>query len=309
MPEEKKNRFIEKSKLHPKNKHREAYDFRALATTYKDLNTYVFENKHGNLGIDFFNPQAVKALNKAILLHHYQLKYWDIPDGHLCPPIPGRADYIHYLADLLDESKKQSQPVNCLDIGVGTNCIYPLIGNIEYGWTFVGADISPTAISSSQKIIDNNPSLKKYISLRLQKNPNDIFRGIIKESDYFDITLCNPPFHDSAEAAHKATNQKLYNLSAKDMTRLNFGGQHHELWCKGGELEFVKKMIRQSQYYTNNCSWFTCLISKKENLRPLKVLLKKIGVATVRVITMEQGNKQSRMIAWRFSASKVKTSF
>ena len=40
-------------------------------------------------------------LNRAILMHHYGVKSWDIPAGYLCPPIPGRADYIHSVADLL----------------------------------------------------------------------------------------------------------------------------------------------------------------------------------------------------------------
>ena len=43
----------------------------------------------------------MKALNKALLAHFYAVKHWDIPDGFLCPPVPGRADYVHHLADLL----------------------------------------------------------------------------------------------------------------------------------------------------------------------------------------------------------------
>ena len=304
MQKENNNRSEEKSGLHPNNRHRAPYDFKALINTHKELKPYVRPNKYGDISIDFFDAKAVKELNKALLLHHYQLDYWDIPEGHLCPPIPGRADYIHYLADLVLDTEelktKKNTPIHCLDIGVGTNCIYPIIGVQAYGWTFVATDIAPTAIASSQKIIENNPTLQKSISLRLQTNPKEIFNGIIKEDDSFDITLCNPPFHASAEAAQKAASTKLKNLNSSATTSLNFGGQHHELWCKGGELEFVKNMVRQSQYYSKNCSWFTCLISKKENIRPLKVLLKKIGVTQVKNISMAQGNKMSRILAWKF---------
>jgi 23S rRNA (adenine1618-N6)-methyltransferase len=38
-----------------------------------------------------------------LLISYYDIQKWDIPH-YLCPPIPGRADYIHYIADLLAES-------------------------------------------------------------------------------------------------------------------------------------------------------------------------------------------------------------
>src|SRR5690606_24715537 len=114
--------------------------------------------------IDFFNPQAVKALNKALLFYYYDIVYWDIPENYLCPPIPGRADYIHYIADLLADNNKGIVPtgseIKCLDIGVGANCIYPIIGVKEYGWSFIGADIDALAIKSAKKIIASNPSLQ-----------------------------------------------------------------------------------------------------------------------------------------------------
>jgi 23S rRNA (adenine1618-N6)-methyltransferase len=59
-------------------------------------------NEHSIETIDFSDPEAVKSLNQALLI-----SYYDIQMGYshyLCPPIPGRADYIHYIADLLAES-------------------------------------------------------------------------------------------------------------------------------------------------------------------------------------------------------------
>ena len=83
--------------FHPKNKHHGKYDFKTLIAANPDLATFVAVNEFGTETIDFANPDAVKMLNKALLLHFYGLKNWDIPKGFLCPPIPGRADYIHYL--------------------------------------------------------------------------------------------------------------------------------------------------------------------------------------------------------------------
>ncbi len=110
--------------------------------------------------VDFANPLAVKALNKALLAHFYAVANWHIPARFSCSPVPGRADHIHHLADLLAEASG-TIPANAsiLDIGVGANCIYPLIGVHEYGWRFTGSETSSQALSSAQAIISANPGL------------------------------------------------------------------------------------------------------------------------------------------------------
>jgi 23S rRNA (adenine1618-N6)-methyltransferase len=94
----------------------------------------------------------------------------------LRPPIPGRADYIHYIADLLAENNGGKIPkgkqIKCLNIGVGANCIYPIIGNQEYGGSFVGADVDPVSIASANKIIEFNPFLKPVAETLLTKVPS-----------------------------------------------------------------------------------------------------------------------------------------
>jgi 23S rRNA (adenine1618-N6)-methyltransferase len=63
------------------------------------LAAFVNPNIYGDESVDFANPNAVKALNKTLLIHHYGLKYRDFPTGYWFPPVPGRADYIHHIAD------------------------------------------------------------------------------------------------------------------------------------------------------------------------------------------------------------------
>ncbi len=127
----------QKPGLHPRNRHNGRYDLATLCQVTPELTQFLTLTPGGEQSVDFANPQAVKALNKALLAHFYAVKNWDIPDGFLCPPVPGRADYIHHLADLLGETSG-TIPANAsiLDIGVGANCIYPLIGVHEYGWRF-----------------------------------------------------------------------------------------------------------------------------------------------------------------------------
>ena len=306
MLQEKREHPKEKLRLHPRNKHRERYDFKQLIETCPELAQFVKLNMYDDESIDFSNPEAVKMLNKALLKHYYDIKNWDIPEGYLCPPIPGRADYIHNVADLLKMSNYGKIPtgnkIKCLDIGVGANCVYPIIGNKEYGWSFIGADIDPIAIENGNKIIDQNPNLKGQIELRWQNNPKDFFYGVIKKDELIDITVCNPPFHASLADAQSGTIRKLSNLKQQQTSEpvKNFGGQNNELWCDGGEEKFVREMIRESKKFGSTCFWFSSLISKQTNLKSAYQALEKVGAYNIQTIPMGQGNKTSRIIAWTF---------
>lgn len=287
--------------LHPNNRHQGRYDFSKLCPKTPELTSYLKPNPHGDQTIDFSNPQAVLCLNKALLAQFYGVQFWDIPEGYLCPPIPGRADYIHYLADLMDAPKSNPKP-RILDIGTGANLIYPIIGSQAYDWTFLASDIDVTAINSTKLIIESNPNLKKKIKVVQQTNKLSFFQGVITESDYFEASMCNPPFHSSAEEAKAGSDRKWRNLKGENLkkTPLNFGGKKNELWCEGGERAFVKGMIHESTKFQTQVGWFTSLISKEENLKPLKQVLTQIGTSKVKVIQMSQGQKTSRILAWSF---------
>jgi 23S rRNA (adenine1618-N6)-methyltransferase len=268
-----------------------------------DLAPHVLINKFGDESIDFANPESVKLLNQAILKSFYKISWWNIPPQYLCPPIPGRADYLHHVADLLAMSNNEIIPrgksVQVLDIGVGANCVYPLIGQYEYGWKFIGSDIDRGAIESAQTIINKNEKLNDLIELRHQASSLHIFQGCLKSNELVDLTICNPPFHASAEEAAAGSERKLKNLGLKKAV-LNFGGKSHELWTPGGEKAFVKQMIEESAAVSGQSLWFTSLISKRENLPDLDRVLNKVGAVEVRILEMSQGQKISRVLAWTF---------
>jgi 23S rRNA (adenine1618-N6)-methyltransferase len=284
--------------LHSKNIHNKPYDFKTLISECPKLASYVFVNDYNTLTIDFSDKDAVLQLNKAILKQYYGITDWNIPSEYLCPPIPGRADYIHHIADLLSKEDPKRE-IKGLDIGVGANCIYPILGSQIYGWKMVGVDIDITAVQAAQKNVSDTKNLKSNIEIRHQKNNAHIFEGIVKKGEHFHFSMCNPPFHASAEAAKKATLRKLNNLKNKKAFALNFGGKANELWCNGGEALFIKKMIKQSVVFKDQVDWFTSLVSKKENLLKIVKQLNKLK-AIHQIVEMNQGNKQSRFIAWRF---------
>ncbi|MFK7903017.1 MAG: 23S rRNA (adenine(1618)-N(6))-methyltransferase RlmF [Nitratireductor sp.] len=293
--------MVIKANLHPRNQHREDYDFVRLVAHSPELEAFALTNPNGQTTIDFQNVSAVRMLNRALLKTYYNINFWDIPANYLCPPIPGRADYIHYLADLLACSNNKEIPrgrnIKVLDIGTGASLVYPLIGQSEYGWHFTGTDTDQVAIKSAQQICRSN-NLK--ISLKHQNIPENIFKGVIEPDDLFHITMCNPPFHASIEQANKGNQRKWRNLGKGNSKKLNFGGQNAELWCPGGEIKFIARMIEQSIEFADQCLWFTSLVSKKDNLAPLYKILEKAKVADFKVVEMAQGQKTSRFIAWTY---------
>ena len=292
--------------LHPRNFHNDRYDFKALIKTNSDLQEFVKANKYGDLSIDFANPQAVISLNKALLAHFYGIKNYTIPDGYLCPPIPGRADYVHHIADLLASCNNgvipKGKAVIGLDVGIGANGIYAIIGSSVYDWNFLGSDIEIESIKSVENIVNSNEILKEKIECKLQTNPQNIFTGIIKVDEFYDFTLCNPPFHKSLKDAMDGNKRKVQNLTKQKTTKsaLNFGGKNNELWCKGGEVTFISNMIKESFEFKNNVLWFSTLVSKKENLPLIYKKLEEIKAKEIKTIDMSQGQKITRIVAWSF---------
>jgi 23S rRNA (adenine1618-N6)-methyltransferase len=279
--------------MHPRNLHHNRYDLDSLAISTPALRDFIVQNPSGQDTIDFANPAAVKVLNQALLKKYYGINYWDIPPQFLIPPVPGRSDYIHYLADLLGKSKQ----CRGLDIGTGANLIYPLLGQALYQWSFVGSDVNPEAIKSAEKIIQKN-HLGEKIELRLQAGEG-IFKNLIRPDERFNFSMCNPPFHSSADEARQGSDRKWKNLGKKN-SGLNFGGDSRELWCEGGEILFIKRMIEESAVFKQSFHWFTTLVSKESNLPALHSSLRKTGAAKVEIIEMSQGQKNSRILAWSF---------
>ena len=288
--------------MHPRNRHQGHYDFAQLVQSCPELASFLIQKPSGGASIDFADAKAVRVFNRAILRSQYGVEHWELAEGYLCPPIPGRADYLHGLADLLDAPTGRARPVRVLDIGVGANCIYPLLGHASYGWRFVGTDIDANALGCAQASIDIN-KLGDAIELRLQTQRGKIFAGVLGLDERFDLCLCNPPFHSSADIAESTNRRKWRNFGIPEnalAATLNFGGKGGELWCTGGEASFIKRMINESAAVRGQILWFSSLVSKAGNVPDIYKQLKKAGALEVRTVPMAQGNKQSRFVAWSF---------
>ena len=297
--------------LHPRNRHAGSYDMARLAAASPELRPFLRQAPHGGTTVDFSDPAAVKALNRALLLEAYGIRGWDIPVGYLCPPIPGRADYLHYLADLLAEGGDvpRGTTVRVLDVGVGANLIYPLVGHKEYAWAFVGTDLDGTALEAAARILKANPGLERAIQLRRQPERQAIFQHVVTPTDRFSLSLCNPPFHASLREVREASQAKWRKLGLGTSSARNFGGQGAELWCPGGEVGFIRQMIEESAGIRAQVAWFTTLVSSSANLPAVQRALRKVEPLDVRIVPMAQGQKQSRFVAWTFLDAAARQAF
>lgn len=279
--------------LHPENKFNNGYNFNDLIEQNTALKAFVIKNKFDAITIDFSDPKAVKELNKALLFTFDKISVWDFPDENLCPPIPGRLDYIHHLADLLSSEEN----IKILDVGTGATCIYPLLGVAAHDWKFVATDIDLDSLDTAQDIIDDN-NMESKIELRQQFDEQNILKGILVEDDSFSATMCNPPFYRSAEEAQGANRRKTRNLGNNAVR--NFSGNNNELWYVGGEKAFLHNYLYESSLFKERSKWFTSLVSKKENVESLQKSAIKLGAKEFKVIPMSQGNKVTRIVCWQY---------
>ncbi len=299
-----------KTSLHPQNPFAAPYPLAELVRFQPALSAHLTTTPDGRETLNFASPEAVQLLNTALLQWQFGLAHYQIPPGYLCPAVPGRLDYLLYLQDLLTSShqgkKVPAVAVQLLDIGCGANLIYPLLAAKALRWQAIGSDIDAKALQNAAELIEQN-GLQRQLLLRQQAKPQAIFHGVIQPGDYIDLTLCNPPFHHSPDAAAAGSARKQRNLGLESTAPLNFAGQANELWCEGGEPAFLRQMLNESKDFAHQVYWFTTLVSKQQHLAKLQQQLQQLGATQVQVIAMAQGNKQSRILAWSFLTPEIAT--
>ncbi|CAD2107284.1 hypothetical protein YYG_00801 [Plasmodium vinckei petteri] len=177
--------------------------------------------------IDAYEEGTQNNINKEITYPNLNNQNEQRKKNFLCPCVPGRANYIHIISDLTSINSLENYKDNIntyiyrnnndinntqillygniikvLDVGVGANCIYPLLGNIVYKWSYIGVDINIDSLKYSYiNIILNNK--ENDILLMYQHDKHKIFLNVIKDSDLYFFTMCNPPYYTLLEEFNK----------------------------------------------------------------------------------------------------------
>lgn len=145
---------------------------------YIDFADLGLDLSHGNR-VDFTNAECVRELTCKILSRMGITL--NLPATRaLCPAVPNRLNYLHWLDSILSSAGSDESDRNrVLDVGTGSTCIYPLLGNRMFGWHFVGADISPEALSWAAQNVALNAK-QEQISLLQSLAPSEELQGCVK---------------------------------------------------------------------------------------------------------------------------------
>ena len=104
---------------HARNRHRHGYDLARLAQSYAALAPHLRPGRApGSTTVDFSDTTAVASLNSALMAVDYEVDGFEIPDGSIAPGVPGRADYIHLLADLLADDCGSGGEAEYIDLHI-----------------------------------------------------------------------------------------------------------------------------------------------------------------------------------------------
>ncbi|CAB5210346.1 unnamed protein product [Rhizophagus irregularis] len=293
------------NKMHPRNKYKDnPPDFSVLAFKYPSFYPFVNYSKEGKPYIDYKNPEAARELTYCLLREDFNL-FLDIPLDTLCPPIPSRLNYIHWIEDLISSTESHEElgknTVHGIDIGTGASCIYPLLGcTLNKNWVFLATDIDKKAVKYAKDNVHRN-NLDDKITVRRNKTDKKILlnENMIKDTTIkFSFCMCNPPFYENQEQYEKGVESKI--TSSHSVCT----GSSNEMFTPGGEFQFIKDILEESLILRTKIRWYTSKIGRLETVNKIVCELKKSGIDNYVVTEFCQGLTRRWGIGWSFGSQR-----
>jgi len=251
---------------------------------YPEFRKYATTGLNGKIYFDFQNQEGVRLLTTILLKKDFGLDV-HLPAGKLIPTIPLRLNYLLWIEDLFNLNYDSTKKIKGIDIGTGASCIYPLLAAKKFQWSMVGTDINKESIENANINIQKN-NLQHLIQVLEVSEWDGLLPVALDE--FYDFCMCNPPFHNFS------------NLNSSDDETDCAKGVTCELYTAGGEVDFVKKIIRESERLRNSLSIYTTMVGYKTSLGPLKKELKAIGACAIAEAGFYQGHTLRWGIAWTF---------
>jgi 23S rRNA (adenine1618-N6)-methyltransferase len=269
-------------------------DFLTLIKEFPELKKYILKQNEDNedeFQFDWSNNELSLLMDKSILNYYFNIKYYDIPNGFLIPPIPSRINYINLINSIITKLIKDIDIKNIIgiDIGTGANIIYPILGYSIYKWKFICTEINKEAYNNAKLILQKN-NLENNINIIKQNNKDNIFISILNRENKYIFSMCNPPYYNY-ENEIKLEDKKRDN-------EYNFD----EIYYKNGEYGFFQRYFEESICYKNNVFLYTILIGKKINAENIYDKLSSYN-DIIKIYNMQKiltGNNVRYIIYWSF---------
>lgn len=253
--------------------------------------------------LDFQDPEACKALTKAILKVDFGLEV-DLPDNRLYPPVPNRWNYVCWIQALVDSTAPDysgkydpTRSVVGLDIGTGASAIYTLLAlRSRPNWTMCVTDIDKSSFNSAARNLALNNMLARTRMLQTMESGDLIplkYLGVEK----LDFTICNPPFFNNEEEMRASLRGDGKSLKPNAVCT----GSENEMVCEGGDLGFVTKIINESLILREKVTWYSSMLGKQTSAIAAVKLLKEHGVYNWATGCVDPGGATKRwLLAWSF---------
>nr|POE94425.1 putative methyltransferase-like protein c27d7.08c [Quercus suber] len=233
-----------------------------------------------------------------MLAHDFHLMYLSLPPDRLCPPVPVRWNYIHWIQELLDttsesytDAPQAEREVVGLDIGVGASCVYALLACASRPrWHMLGTDIDSHSLEyASRNAQDNDLEARIHLKLNSANEP------LLPKNHKLDFVMTNPPFYDSSEEMKESYVNKTAPPSAICT------GSPNEMICPGGDFGFVSRILAESFVLRRQIQWYTAMLGRLSSLQQFIAKLKEHGISNFAVTTLAAGYKTKRWaVAWSF---------
>ncbi|CAB3220738.1 unnamed protein product [Arctia plantaginis] len=276
--------------MHPRNTYKIRPDFGRLAKLDPEFSAISKTDVTGKVTIDFKDANSLRILTKCLLKTDFNLNV-EIPEDRLVPTLPLRLNYILWLEDLLT-SIQRSSDIKGLDIGTGACAIYPLLAAVKNKWSMVGTEMDTESLLKAKENVQRN-GLTELIALKENTSKSIIAHVFTEEKLVFDFCMCNPPFYSNVQELCESRSP------ARLPPKNGFTGSPQELITEGGELEFCRKLIRESKKYKDNIIIFTTMVGHKYNLI---VLVQDLKTENIRHTHTEfcQGRVTRWGLAWTY---------
>lgn len=278
--------------MHPRNIYKIPPDFKQLALDFPEFRQYVIQDLNGKVNFDFKNNKALRALSSTLLKKDFNLDV-EIPLNKLIPTVPLRLNYILWLEDLLTLCKNSDQ-ITGIDIGTGASCIYPLVGAKKNGWFLLATEVDVESVSCAKQNVERN-NLTSLIEI-MTVNESVTLKEVVKTANY-DFCMCNPPFFGSTQELHPSFKARKPD---RPKPKNSFCASINEVVVKGGEIDFITKLINESVTLREQVKIYSTMIGHKSSLPLLKFTLRQANVSSFKETEFCQGNTTRWGLAWTF---------
>ncbi|XP_055935505.1 RNA N6-adenosine-methyltransferase mettl16-like [Argiope bruennichi] len=276
--------------MHERNIYKNRPDFGKIAIDYPEFSTYVIPDKKGKFRIDFNDPNALRMLTRILLKKDFDLNV-EIPDGYLIPTVPQRLNYILWIEDLLTVLPKERDTVSGIDIGTGPCAILSLLGSKKNGWHFLSTETADEAMLRAKKNIENN-NLESHIKVSKVNKGTVLHDVMIGNEENFDFCVCNPPFFENKDDIRKKT--------PRMKEKLEIFAKKEEIFAEGGEVSFIKQLLKDSLMLKDRISLYSSMFGKKKSFIEILKELQNVEGVTYTKTEFCQGNTIRWGIAWTF---------